>query len=414
MNSVNQSAPPGKPFECTDAGNAERFVMRYGTEFRYCTEEKRWYTWREKRWEPIATEALYQAATDTVRTITGEINANSVNAGELSDWRHRSQSRERITAMIDLARGYLSISKGVFDRDPYLLNCNNGTLDLKRWQFKQQHDRNDYITKLIPIDYDPNAQCPRWLRFLHEVFAVKPETVSFVQTAIGYSLTGDVKEEVFFLLYGAHRNGKGTLTGTLLRLLGEYGCTIDFDALVAKRNAGGPKDDIARMNGKRFVVAHENREGVRLAAEEVKLLTGGDKVSARLLYQNSTEFDPTWKLWLSVNHKPIISSTDPAMWDRLVVVPFEVSFAGREERGLKQELLAELPGILRWAVEGYRGYRDMGLKPPECVLECSADYRRSMNPLGDFVEDECTVGNGLSVVGGGVISKVPGVFGGEW
>jgi putative DNA primase/helicase len=154
------------------------------------------------------------------------------------------------------------------------------------------------------------------------------------------------------------------------------------------------------MQGKRFVVAHENKEGARLAEDLLKLLTGGDRIRARRLYSNSVEFDPTWKLWLSVNHMPIISATDPAIWDRLYVIPFDVCFAGRENRGLKQQLLEERAGIVAWLVKGYRKYLESGLNPPECVRVCSDRYRRSMNPLADFVDDECVLRDGLEVVGG--------------
>src|ERR1035441_9347232 len=128
-----------------------------------------------------------------------------------------------------------------------------------------------------------------------------------------------------------------------------------------------------------FVTAHENAEGARLAEDLIKWLSGGDLVRARKLYGNSFEITPTWKLWLSVNHKPIVSPTDPAIWTRLMVIPFDVSFEGRENRKLKEQLLAELPGILAWAVEGYRMYQRDRLNPPECVQLSKEEYRKGMN-----------------------------------
>ena len=301
--------------------------------------------------------------------------------------------------MVELAKGSLAVGSELFDRDPLLLNCSNGTIDL-RTSVIRDHNSDDLITALIPIDYAPETQCPGFMKFLGEVFAPHLDLIPFIQKAIGYSLTGSVREECLFLLVGTRRNGKGTLTGTLSDLIGDYACTIDFAALVAKRNYTGPKDDIANMKGKRFVTANEDSEGAQLAEDLIKWLTGGDRVRARMLFSNSSEFKPTWKLWVSVNHRPRVSPTDPAIWTRLMIIPFDVSFEGREDRSLKERLLAELQGILAWAVEGYRMYQCEGLNPPECVRLSKEDYKKGMNQLNEFVEDECILDSGLSVLSG--------------
>ena len=399
MDILPQSPDSINTFECTDAGNADRFVARYGDRFRFCTDDKYWYLWSGKQWKKIANEQMLNVATNVARAIEREISIEPKRAGELQDWSERSQSRERLTAMIDLAKGRLVVGAQIFDRDPLLLNCRNGTIDFRNGVLRA-HNPDDLITALLPIDYDPEAQCPSFVTFLGEVFAPHLELIPFIQSAIGYSLTGIVREECLFLLVGTRRNGKGTLTGTLSDLIGDYACTIDFAALVAKRNYTGPKDDIANMKGKRFVTANEDSEGTQLAEDLIKWLTGGYKVRARMLYSNSSEFKPTWKLWVSVNHKPRVSPTDPAIWTRLMVIPFDVSFEGREDRTLKERLLTELQGILAWAVEGYRMYQREGLNPPECVQLSKEEYRKGMNPLSEFVEDECILDGGLTVASG--------------
>jgi len=399
MDKLPQFPNPINTFECTDAGNADRFVARCGRLFKFCTVEKSWYGWNGKRWQKVASEQMLNVATKVAREIEKEIASDTKRSGELQCWAKTSQARERLTAMIELAKGRLAFEVGNFDRDPLLLNCENGTIDLRDGRLRQ-HNRDDLITALIPIDYDAEAKCPTFVNFLHEVFAPHLDLIPFIQKAVGYSLTGSVREECLFLLVGTHRNGKSTLTGTLSKVIGEYGCTIDFASLVAKHNYTGPKDDIANMKGMRFVTAQENAEGSRLAEELIKWLTGGDLVRARKLYSNSSEIEPTWKLWLSVNHRPIVSFTDQAIWTRLIVIPFDVSFEGREDRTLKERLPKELQGILAWAVQGCIMWQKEGLNPPECVRLSKEEYRKGMNQLSEFVEDECVVDEGLTVLSG--------------
>jgi putative DNA primase/helicase len=260
MSSIPQDPAPINSFECTDAGNADRFTAHYEGRIKFCTDDKSWYVWSGKQWKKIADEKMFILATKIARGIRQETGDDSKYG-----WAKRSQSKERLTAMIELARGRLAVRADDFDRDPLLLNCNNGTIDFRRGVFRQ-HSPYDLITALIPIDYDLTSQCPTFLKFMDEVFAPHPELIPFIQRAIGYSLTGSVCEECLFLLVGTHRNGKGTLTNILSRMIRDYACTIDFASLVAKRNYTGPKDDVANMNGKRFVTAHENAEGARASS----------------------------------------------------------------------------------------------------------------------------------------------------
>ena len=165
------------------------------------------------------------------------------------------------------------------DSDHWVLNSLTGTVDLRTGR-QRPHCRADLITKLAPVEYNPAAECPRWNRFLAEVFEPHPDVIPFIQRAVGYSLTGDTREECLFLMYGTGRNGKGTFIKTVAAILGDYAGTADFSTFVAKRDEG-PRDDIANMRGKRFVSAQESREGAALAESLLKWLTGGDVVRAR-------------------------------------------------------------------------------------------------------------------------------------
>ena len=176
--------------------------------------------------------------------------------------------------------------------------------------------------------------------------------LAFVQRAVGYSLTGDIREECLLLLHGTGTNGKGSFLGPLQAMLGDYASTADFSTFISASDDRGPRDDVANMRGRRMVVSQEVREGAPLAEALIKCLTGGDTVRARNLYERSSEWRPTHHLWLAVNRRPTIRGTDSGIWSRIRLIPFSVSFDGREDKTLKAMLLNELPGILAWAVRG--------------------------------------------------------------
>jgi putative DNA primase/helicase len=190
-------------------------------------------------------------------------------------------------------------------------------------------------------------------------------------------------------MHGNGRNGKGTFIKTVAAILGDYAGTADFSTFVRQRGNTGPRDDVANMKGKFFIAAQESAEGAGLAESLIKWLTGGDLVRARRLYENSYEFEPTAKIWLATNHKPVIRGTDSAIWSRIKLIPFEVSFEGREDRGLKAALMSELPGILNWAIEGCLRWQEDGLDFPESVVNATREYRSESDQVGRFLEEQC-------------------------
>jgi putative DNA primase/helicase len=285
-----------------------------------------------------------------------------------------------------------------FDRDDYLFACANGVLELKTGAFRPGR-REDMLTRASRVVFEPGATCSRWLRFLHEVFQASDDLLAFVQTAVGYSLLGLTCEEVFFILYGKGRNGKGTFLRVLLELLGGYAQNMDFSALIAdKGTSKGPRNDLASMAGRRFVTAQESREGARLDEALIKALTGGDLITARFLHREFFTFRPTWKIWIATNHRPEIRGSDDAIWSRPKLVPFDVSFEGREDRGLKAALLdpRELSGVLNWAVEGCQRYLVDGLHYPEAVTEATAQYKADSDFIGRFIAECCVTGCGFA------------------
>ncbi len=285
----------------------------------------------------------------------------------------------------------IAVTPSAFDRDPWLLNVANGTLDLRSGVLRPA-DRADRLTKLAPVAYDPAARCPTWLTFLDRVLDGKAEVIAFLQRAVGYSLTGDISEHCLFLLFGTGRNGKSTFLETLSATLGDYAMTTPTDTLLVRREGGIP-NDLARLPGARLVSASESEAGRNLAEALVKQLTGGDTISARFLQAEFFDFKPSFKLWFRTNHKPTIKGTDDGIWSRIKLIPFTQRIPDSEmDKRLPERLVAELPGILTWAIDGCLAWQREGLGTPTAVAQATAEYRGEMDVLATFLADCCEVG----------------------
>jgi putative DNA primase/helicase len=376
----------------TDVGNARRLIAQHGEKIRYCYTTRRWYVWTGRRWMQDHTGTVERFAKKTVRGIYGQAaqNNDDLQRKRLGAWAKTSESRGRITAMIDLAKSErgVPIEPEELDSDPWILNFNNGTLDLRTGELRQ-HDPADLCTKIIPFDFNANATCPMFSRFLRRIFDNNAALIGFVQRAFGYSLSGDVREQVIFVFWGSGANGKSTLLETIRAGLGDYASTADSSLLMAKTH-DGVRNDVARLAGIRLVSTGETEAGRYLAESLVKLLTGNDKIAARFLYSEFFEFDAQFKLILATNHKPAIRGTDNAIWRRIRLVPFKVTIPeGEQDRSLPQKLRRELPGILAWAVRGCLKWRKEGLGQPDEVIAATQAYREEMDVLGGFLKDRC-------------------------
>ena len=382
-------------FNLTDMGNAERLAEHYGHVLRYCYERKCWLTWTGKVWEWDTGAKVTILAKLTVRNIYHEAGnePDEKKRKELADHAKRSESDHRLNAMINLAQSEPGIPVKVteLDTDPWLFNCLNGTIGLRTGQLLP-HRKEDLITVLVPVQYQPDAQCPRWLSFLDRVTGGDSDLAAYLQRAIGYSLTGDTRSQVIFLLYGLGNNGKSTFTMTIRKLMAGYAERLDADDLMVKdrKLGGGPKEGIANLRYKRYVVGSELQDGKRLDVSLVKDMTGGETVKGRRLYEHEVEFMPTFKLWLYGNHKPIIADSTLSIWRRVKQIPFNVIIPDTEiDPDLPSKLEVELPGILAWAVKGCLDWQQYRLIEPEAVATATASYRHEQDILGDFLEDCC-------------------------
>lgn len=378
----------------TDLGNAERFAARHGDTLRHVNEWG-WLAWDGQRWARDAAGAVMRCAKETVRAMYAEAAHIEDEAARrrLAEHALRCESAARLEAMVKLAESEPQIAArpADFDREPMLINCANGTLDLRTGRLSP-HNPADQITRIAGAAYDPAATCPTWESFLDRVLGGSRELIAFVQRAAGYSLTGDTSEQVLFFCYGTGANGKSTFIETVRALLGEYAQQSEFTTFLS-RQGETVRNDIARMAGVRFVAAIEAGEGRRLNEPLVKTLTGGDTVTARFLFKDFFEFRPQFKLWLVANHKPIIRGTDNAIWRRIRLIPFTVTIPEAErDPKLPAKLRAELPGILAWAVRGCLEWQRGGLGTPTEVRAATDSYRAEMDTLAAFLDECCFVG----------------------
>ena len=386
-------ASTAMPEPLTDLGNARRFVAQHGKDVRHCDRLGGWLVWGGKCWQRDETGCVYRFAKATAERIWTEIEftEDAYDKNAIARHAHRSQTDARIKAMLSLAwsESGVPFRASDFDADPFLLTCANGTVDLRTGDL-QPYRREDLITKLVPVPFDTGAACPLWLKTLELVFAGNAQLASFLQRAAGYSLTGDVSAQCLFFVYGTGENGKSTIVDTLLTLAGDYGRQAQPDLLMVHWGEVHPTG-LADLCGARFVASIEVEEGRRLAEVMVKWVTGGDRLKARLMRQDFFEFQPTHKLWLVGNHKPVIRGTDHAIWRRIHLIPFTVRIADvtKPDPHFRERLRAELPGILRWAVDGCLAWQREGLNPPVEVLAATEGYRQEMDVLGDFLAECC-------------------------
>src|SRR5215204_3503495 len=379
----------------TDLGNAERFVDAHQDRVLWCPARKAFLCWDGKRYAWDERGEAVKLAHATARSIFHEA-ADAEGEDEqkaITKWALASQNESRINAMLSQARPYLAVGMEELDCDPWLVNCQNGTLDLRTGRLKD-HNPSDRITKIVPVDYDPDAPAPRFKRFLKEAL-MDDALIKFVKRYSGYTLTGITRERLLAILYGFGKNGKTTLAELLRDVMGDYATNTDTETLLMKRYQG-VGNDVAALKGARFVSAAEVEQGRRLAESKVKQLTGRDTVTARFLFGEPFNFTPEFKLWLSTNNKPVIQGTDDAIWDRIRLIPFTQRFDGeRQDPKLPEKLRNELAGVLAWMVEGCLEWQEHGLGEPETVREATDQYRAEMDTLAAFIEDRCVVREGI-------------------
>jgi P4 family phage/plasmid primase-like protien len=381
--------------ELTDIGNALRFAKRFGGRLIYSPTLGGYAYYKGGRYVRDELGKRFELAKAVPKEFVDEA-VRLANFGDqdgakrLSKHGIASASRPRLESMVALAHSdrRVAVPSEDLDRDPYLLNVKNGTIDLRTGELRE-HRQSDRLTKISPVAYDQDAGTPQWDEFLAEILPDEQLRV-WLKRWFGWCLTGVVTEEMLPIFYGTGQNGKSTFVNVLLAVICEYGQQAPKDLLMVKRHEH--PTELAGLYGMRLVASVEIEEGMRLNESLVKQLTGRERVRARYMRQDFFEFDPTHKLLIVANHKPTIIGTDTGMWRRLKVVPFEVSIPeSKQDKQLEQKLRAELPGILRWGIEGCLEWQRDGLPAPPKIKDASEEYRSEQDAVGQFLEECCII-----------------------
>jgi putative DNA primase/helicase len=380
----------------SDLGNAQFFAARYGTKMFWMPKEKQWLLFEDGRWTDAGSGGAGLLSHYAIRDLHREADGLPATArDDAAKWAHKSESAGHIEAMVRLTKSLCPAEPDDFDQDHWLLNAGNGAIDLRSGLLCEPRPE-DMLRLSTSVSCDPAATCPRWLKFLDEVFTPHPDLLPFIHRAVGYSLTGEMREHCMFILHGGGANGKSTLLAVLQALLGEYAGTCAHSTLVA-RDHGEARNDLAQLRGKRLAVAQETKEGASLDEEVIKGLTSGDRVQVRSLYQEYFQMDPRFKIWLATNHLPKIEGADDGIWRRIRLIPFDVSFLGREDKGLLPTLLSELPGILNWALAGCMDWQREGLGTAQSIKDATAGYRVESDEVLLFATERCILDRRFSV-----------------
>lgn len=381
-------------YQRDEIGIGNAFADYFKPIARFNGDRNVWYVYDGKVWQPdenaLAVAELAKYLADLLYTFALKIKDEDTRNRYIKRVQ-KLQMRKNRKTMVEDAKSVHPIRMSAFDANVYLLNLENGTLDLRTMEF-HEHDPKDFITKISHINYDPNAVCPRWIQFVDEVMVGRKSVARYLQKAIGYSLSGDTSLECLFIMFGpTTRNGKTTTIETILRVMGEYGRSAKPDMLATnyfRGQSNGSSDDVARLAGARFVGISEMEQKLTINASLTKQLTGNGSITARFLYEGYFEFHMQAKIFIDTNHLPNV--TDRTLFEsgRLKIIPFTRHFEDHEQdKTLKTTLMQpeNLSGILNWCIEGYRMYKAEGLDEPDEVKEATEEYRVESDRTAQFM-----------------------------
>ncbi|HAT4290172.1 TPA: hypothetical protein I9061_002714 [Clostridium perfringens] len=388
-------------YNWSDVGNAERLIALHGKDLKYNVNDGKWYVWNGSYWEKdvnFKVDNLYRSVLRRFQSAIPTIDL--VDENETKKAREkanafvlRNETDGKIKATINQAKTFNNISFVESDMDDYLLNTPKETINLRDLSQKQ-HDRKDLITQVAGVNCNPNTECPNWLAFLNRIFCGDQELINYVQKAVGYSLTGDMTEQCLFMLWGGGANGKSTFVKALEDIMGTYSATIKGETLMESKGQEGARGDLARLTNKRVVIASELQEGQVFNEPLLKVLSAGETLPVRFMYQEEFMLKPKFKLWIMTNKKPKVKGNDHGIWRRWRMIPFKYKFTEKEKdpNFYEEKLKPELEGILLWAITGYQMWKEQGFEAPEEVKEAVEDYKMDMDQVARFIEDCCVTG----------------------
>ncbi|MBN2512533.1 MAG: hypothetical protein JXB18_06305 [Sedimentisphaerales bacterium] len=379
-------------YPLTDAGVGEMFADTCGGRFRFCHSWGRWLVYDGKRWdtargEPEARRAMVQMAR-RLRDIALSLPDNQ--RATVEKFARQLESSGRIDSGLREARCVPPVSCTIedFNRNPWLLNTQNGTIDLTAGT-RANHRPEDMMTQITQAEFDAEAGCPRFAKFLYEIMCGNEALVMYLIRWLGHCLTGDIREQILPIFYGDGSNGKSVLLDTVRALLGDYATEAAPDLLIAKNGNEHPCE-VADLFGKRLVVASESEQGASFKLQLVKRITGDSILKARFMRQDYFTFTRTSKVILVTNNRPIVKEDTSAIWRRLKLIPFAAKFTSQSrDDTLRLKLETEWPGILNLLIQGCLKWQKHGLCEPEEIENATGEYRQSQDPLADFLAECC-------------------------
>lgn len=379
-------------YDLNDTGNALRFVDKFEGKIKYNRESKQWLIWNGKWWQYDIMGKINIFA-DLM------INEMKLEAQHIDDEKLRKETLGNIKKAFSNngKRDFLAMANYQgsipcittdFDKHDFLLNTESGVVDLTTGEIKD-HNKEYLMNKIVPYEVDITNEPKMWLKFLDQIFQGDQELIHYIHKAVGYTLTGSIREQCLFLAYGEGSNGKSVFLDVLSRMLGDYAMNAQVETLLERKfGTSSYTSDLARLKGARFTTTGENNEGSKINEGLIKQLTGGEKITARFLYAQEFEFYPNFKIWLATNHKPIIRGSDAGIWRRIISIPFLYKVPDHQrDKDLVYKLQEEIPQILGWAVKGCLLWQKEGLKLPSTIEKSNKDYQNEMDIISIFLDE---------------------------
>ncbi len=376
----------------SEYADSEIFLKMHGKRIKYLHDEAKWMVWKKGVWVRDSFENIRELAKDVGRHRL--LRAKTEDEKELASRSTNSKLIDGVLKTVRSTKGVAVVSAD-FDRNPYLVGCQNGVLDI-RTRTLSAGDPKDMVSLRLGVNYVANATCDRWREFMLEIQRTQPEVAAFLKRLIGYALYGRNPEQKLVILHGHGANGKSTFLDNVQAVMGDYGINAHKGLLIASPRGDDPgaaNPAVADLKGKRLACVSETEAESALSESKVKDLLSGEEIRARQLYSSFQTFRPEAKLILSSNHLPKISGTDRGLWRRILVADFLENFLGREDPSLPLILESEREGMLIWGLEGFDDWQEQGLNPPPCVLLTTAGLQKHSDVLGMFLSSCCEVGD---------------------